>query len=105
MKAYHQSTGIVQGAQMLGVIQQYFPNAMVNVDGDEFARQALSSHNMPETVIREQADVKKIKARQQAVLEEQARVENMKSQAEALSKMPQNGTLPQQMAMGQVGGL
>lgn len=105
MKAYHQSTGIVQGAQMLGVIQQYFPNAMVNVDEDEFARQALSSHNMPETVIREQADVKKIKARQQAVLEEQARVENMKSQAEALSKMPQNGTLPQQMAMGQVGGL
>jgi hypothetical protein len=105
MKAYHQSTGIVQGAQMLGVIQQYFPNALVNVDEDEFARQALSSHNMPETVIREQADVKKIKARQQAVLEEQARAENMKNQVEALSKLPQNGTLPQQMAMGQVGGL
>jgi len=100
MKAYHQTTGITQGMQALAAVMQLNPDAQVNVNFDELIRQAMSANGMPQTVIREMAEVKKIKENQQRLLEAQAEAERMK----ALGTMPRpQGTSAQEMMQGVVG--
>ena len=104
MKAYHQTTGITQGMQALAAVMQLNPDSQVNVDFDELIRQAMSANGMPQTIIREKAEVKKIKAQQQAILEQQARTQQMQVQADAVNKLSKaNGTYAQQLMQGVVG--
>lgn len=104
MKAYHQTVGITQGMQALAAVMQLNPDSQVNVNFDELMRQAMSSNGMPQTIIREWAEVKKIKEKQQAILEQQAQAQQMQMQADAVGKLSNaNGTTAQQMMQGVVG--
>ena len=104
MKAYHQTTGITQGMQALAAVMQLNPDSQVNVDFDELIRQAMSANGMPQPIIREVSDVKKIKQQQQAILEQQAQVQQMQAQADTVNKLSgTNGTSAQQMMQGVVG--
>lgn len=104
MKAYHQTTGITQGMQALAAVMQLNPDSQVNVDFDELIRQAMSANGMPESIIREVADVKKIKKAQQELLEQQAEAQQLQMRADAASKLSNaQGTTAQQMMQGVVG--
>ncbi len=104
MKAYHQTTGITQGMQAVAAVGQLFPDSMVQVEGDELMRQAMSANGMPQTIIREKAQVKKIKDQQEKILEQQRANEQKLADAEYASKMQgAQGSTPQQMMQGQVG--
>jgi hypothetical protein len=104
MKAYHQTTGITQGMQALAAVMQLNPDSQVNVDFDELMRQAMSANGMPESIIREVADVKKIKKAQQELLEQQAEAQQLQMRADAASKLSNaQGTTAQQMMQGVVG--
>lgn len=104
MKAYHQTTGITQGMQALAAVMQLNPDSQVNVDFDELIRQAMSANGMPQPIIREVSDVKKIKQQQQAILEQQAQVQQMQAEADTVNKLSgANGTSAQQMMQGVVG--
>lgn len=104
MKAYHQTVGITQGMQALAAVMQLNPDSQVNVNFDELMRQAMSSNGMPQTIIREWAEVKKIKEKQQAILEQQAQARQMQMQADAVGKLSRaEGTTAQQMMQGVVG--
>jgi hypothetical protein len=104
MKAYHQTTGITQGMQAMAAVMQLNPDSQVNVDFDELMRQAISGNGMPQKIIREKAEVKKIKQKQQEMLQQQATLQQQQMQADAINKMGSTqGTTPQQIAQGQVG--
>ncbi len=104
MKAYHQTTGITQGMQAMAAVMQLNPDSQVNVDFDELMRQAISGNGMPQKIIREKAEVKKIKQKQQEMLQQQAALQQQQMQADAINKMGSaQGTTPQQIAQGQVG--
>ena len=104
MKAYHQTTGITQGMQAMSAVMQLFSDSQVNVDGDELMRQAISGNGMPQKIIREKAEVKKIKQKQEEMLKQQAALQQQQMQADAINKMGSaQGTTPQQIAQGQVG--
>lgn len=104
MKAYHQTTGITQGMQALAAVMQLNPDSQVNVDFDELIRQAMSANGMPESIIREVADVKKIREKQMQMLQQQAEMEQMQVQADMASKLSKaEGSSAQQMMQGVVG--
>lgn len=104
MKAYHQTTGITQGMQALAAVMQLNPDSQVNVDFDELIRQAMSANGMPQTIIREWAEVKKIKRQQQEMLQQQAQAQQMQMKADAIGKLSKaEGTGAQQMMQGMVG--
>ncbi|WP_422477211.1 portal protein [Pleomorphochaeta sp. DL1XJH-081] len=104
MKAYHQTVGITQGMQALAAVMQLNPDSQVNVNFDELIRQAMSANGMPQPIIREKAEVKKIKEQQQKILEQQAQAQQMQAQADAMGKLSHtNGTGAQQMMQGVVG--
>ncbi|MBN2858825.1 MAG: hypothetical protein JXK93_01015, partial [Sphaerochaetaceae bacterium] len=104
MKAYHQTTGITQGMQFMAAAMQLFPDSQVNVESDQLMRQGLTANGMPQTIIRELAQVKKIKAEQEQMLEQQRQNETLQAQADAVNKMSSaEGSTAQQMMQGQVG--
>lgn len=103
MRAYHQTTGITQGMQALAAVMQLNPDAQVNVDFDQLIRQAMSANGMPQTIIREQAEVKKIKERQQEMLEQQKQMEQAQMRADAIGKMGRSGTPAQELMQGVYG--
>jgi len=104
MKTYHQTTGITQGMEAIEKVMLMFPDSQVQIEGDELMRQAASANGMPQTIIREKAQVKKIKEEQKAILEQQRANEQKLADAEYASKMQgAQGSTPQQIAQGQVG--
>ena len=81
-KKYHQMGGTIKALNAVGPIIQMFPNAGDYIDGDELMKSTAEGMGMPQNVIREEADVKKI------------REQRIKTQQEAASQQ-------QQMAMAQ----
>ena len=80
MKAYHQATGLQQGMSAIAAVMQIFPDEVAQFDGGEIARQFATAQGLPQSCIREQSDVKKIKE-QQAQAQAQAQ-----QQAQALQE-------------------
>lgn len=105
MKAYHQTTGLMQGLQAAASTMNVFPDSLANIDGDLFMRAFATAMGMPQSVIREKAEVDKIKKEQAS----QARAQAQQQQAVAQSQVLKNldgvrGTAAQQMAQGLYGG-
>lgn len=98
MKQYHQTTGFMQGLQWISAVGQLFPESMVNIDGDELMRGGSTAQGLPQTTIREKADVDRIK-RQQA--QNQARAQQQQD-ALVQSQVAKNmGVDAQAMAQAQ----
>ena len=76
-KKYHQMGGTVQALSAVGPIIQMFPNAGDFLDGDELMKSTMEGMGMPQNIIREDDDVKKI------------REERMRAQQEAAAQQQQ----------------
>lgn len=64
MKQYHQATGLQQGLASIASVAQLFPDELAQFDGGEIARQFATAQGLPQSCIREKADVEKIKQAQ-----------------------------------------
>lgn len=70
-KKYHTMGGITQAINIAAPILQMFPNSGDYLDADQLMKSALEGQGMPQNVIREEDDVKKIRE-QRALAEQQA---------------------------------
>lgn len=111
-KKYHTAGGITNALQLAGGIMQLFPNSGDFVDADELMKRALEGQGMPQAVIREDDDVKKLredrlKAQQAAEQEakEQAMLQSVMQNANKLGEMPQQGSVMQQLNEQLKGGM
>ena len=87
MKAYHKTNGLEQGLAAISAALQIFPNSIVNFDGDEYLRQLATAKGVPQSIIREIPEVKKIQAEQARMQQEAAQQQQMLAQSEMLKNM------------------
>ena len=90
MKAYHQATGLEQGLAAIAAGVQIFPNAIVNFDEDEILRQYATAKGIPQSCVREVADVKKIKEQQAQIQAEQEQQAQALQQSQVLKNLGYN---------------
>ena len=101
---YHQMGGTLQALNAIGPILQMFPNAGDYIDGDELMKSTMDGMKMPQNVIREEDDVKKIregriKAEQQAAAKQQqiAMAQSLMQNANKLGQAAQEGSMMDQI--------
>ena len=111
-KKYHQMGGTVQALNAVGPIVQMFPNAGDFLDGDELMKSTMEGMGMPQNVIREDDDVKKIreeriKAQQEAAAQQQqmAMAQTLMQNANKMGEAPQKGSMMEQLNEQLAGGM
>lgn len=111
-KKHHQMGGTIQALNAIGPIMQMFPNAGDFVDGDELMRSTMEGMGVPQNIIREDDDVKKlreerIKAEQQAAAQQQqlAMAQAVMQNANKMGQTPQEGSMMQQINEQLAGGM
>lgn len=111
-KKHHQMGGTVQALSAIGPIMQMFPNAGDYIDGDELMRSTMEGMGMPQNIIREDSDVKKIRemrveAEQQAAAQaqQQAMTQALMQNANKMGEAPQEGSMMQQINDQLAGGM
>ena len=87
---------------IVGPILNLFPNAGDFIDGDELMKSAMEGQGMPQNIIREDDDVKKIRedraktqAEQQAQQQRLAMTQSLMQNANKMNEAPQEGSLLQ----------
>lgn len=111
-KKYHQMGGTVQALSAIGPIMQMFPNAGDFLDGDELMKSTMEGMGMPQNIIREDDDVKKIreeriKAQQQAAVQQQqmAMAQSLMQNANKMGEAPQEGSMMEEINKQLAGGM
>ena len=111
-KKYHQMGGTVQALSAVGPIIQMFPNAGDFLDGDELMKSTMEGMGMPQNIIREDDDVKKIreeriKAEQQAAAQQQqmAMAQTLMQNADKLGQAAQQGSPMAELNQRLAGGM
>ena len=111
-KRYHSMGGIVSALQYIAPVAQLAPESMDIIDTDELMKRMLNGQQMPQAVIREDEDIKKIRAaRAQQQAAAQARAQqmemtgNLMSNAGQLSKAPEDGSLMNMLNRQLAGGM
>ena len=111
-KKYHQMGGTVQALSAVGPIIQMFPNAGDFLDGDELMKSTMEGMGMPQNIIREDDDVKKIreervKAEQQAAAQQQqmAMAQTLMQNADKLGQTAQQGSPMDEINQRLAGGM
>ena len=111
-KKYHQMGGTVQALNAIGPIMQMFPNAGDFLDGDELMKSTMEGMGMPQNIIREDDDVKKIREERVKAQQEAAAAQQQQMMAQALmqnaNKMgetPQEGSMMSEINKKLAGGM
>lgn len=111
-KKYHQMGGTVQALNAVGPIIQMFPNAGDFLDGDELMKSTMEGMGMPQNIIREDDDVKKIreeriKAQQEAAAQQQqmAMAQSLMQNANKMGEAPQEGSMMEEINKKLAGGM
>lgn len=111
-KKYHQMGGTVQALSAIGPIMQMFPNAGDFLDGDELMKSTMEGMGMPQNIIREDDDVKKIrenriKAEQQAAAQQQqmAMAQTLMQNANKLGEASEEGSMMNEINKKLAGGM
>ena len=111
-KKYHQMGGTVQALTAVGPIIQMFPNAGDFLDGDELMKSTMEGMGMPQNIIREDDDVKKIreeriKAQQEAAAQQQqmAMVQTLMQNANKMGEAAQEGSMMSEINKRLAGGM
>ena len=111
-KKYHQMGGTVQALSAVGPIIQMFPNAGDFLDGDELMKSTMEGMGMPQNIIREDEDVKKIreeriKAQQEAAAQQQqlAMAQSLMQNANKMGEAAQDGSMMDQLNKQLAGGM
>jgi hypothetical protein len=104
-KRYHESQGVTQGLAFLGPIAQLNQESLDNIDWDKLMRTGMENVGMPQSVIREVVEVKKIRDLRVKALQaqqEQARSDaaekTVASNADQLNKPVAKGSMLEGMA-------
>lgn len=97
---YHAAGGITQALQLIGPIMQLNPETADNIDFDKLMIRSMEGQGMPQAVIREEEDVKKIRAERAAAQAEmikqqqqQEMMQNIMSNAGQLGKKAETGSV------------
>ena len=111
-KKYHQMGGTVQALNAVGPIMQMFPNAGDFLDGDELMKSTMEGMGMPQNIIREDDDVKKIReervrAQQEAAAQQQqmAMAQTLMQNANKMGEAPQEGSMMNEINKKLAGGM
>lgn len=111
-KKYHQMGGTVQALNAIGPIMQMFPNAGDFLDGDELMKSTMEGMGMPQNIIREDDDVKKIreeriKAQQEAAAQQQqmAMAQTLMQNANKMGEAAQDGSMLSEINKKLAGGM
>lgn len=111
-KKYHQMGGTMQALSAVGPIIQMFPNAGDFIDGDELMKSTAEGMGMPQNIIREDDDVKKIreeriKAQQEAAAQQQqmAMAQSLMQNANKMGEAAQEGSMMDQINKQLAGGM
>jgi len=111
-KKYHQMGGTVQALNAIGPIMQMFPNAGDFLDGDELMKSTMEGMGMPQNIIREDDDVKKIreeriKAQQEAAAQQQqmAMAQTLMQNANKMGEAAQEGSMMEEINKKLAGGM
>lgn len=111
-KKYHQMGGTVQALNAVGPIMQMFPNAGDFLDGDELMKSTMEGMGMPQNIIREDDDVKKIrenriKAQQEAAAQQQqmAMAQTIMQNANKMGEAAQEGSMMSEINKKLAGGM
>lgn len=111
-KKYHTMGGIAQATQLAANIMQIFPNTGDYIDADQLMKNALEGQGMPQSVVREDEDVKKLRearvqAEQQAAAQQQqmAMAQALMQNANKMGTAPQEGSLMSELNSQLAGGL
>ena len=111
-KKYHQMGGTVQALSAVGPIMQMFPNAGDYINGDQLMKSTMEGMGMPQNVIREEDDVKKLrevraKAEQQAAAQQQqmAMAQALMQNADKLGQAAQEGSPMEELNRRLTGGM
>lgn len=109
---YHQMGGTLQALNAVGPIMQMFPNAGDFIDGDQLMKSTMEGMKMPQNVIREDDDVKKIreeriKAQQEAAAQQQqmAMAQTLMQNANKMGEAAQQGSMMDQINKQLSGGM
>ena len=78
-RKFHTMGGTMQALQAAGPIMQMFPNAGDYIDGDELMKTAMEGQGLPQNIIREEDDVRKLRE-QRAQAQAQAQAQQMQMQ-------------------------
>ena len=111
-KKYHQMGGTVQALNAVGPIMQMFPNAGDFLDGDELMKSTMEGMGMPQNIIREDDDVRKIreeriKAQQEAAAQQQqmAMAQALMQNANKMGEAAQEGSMMSEINKKLAGGM
>jgi hypothetical protein len=111
-KKYHQMGGTVQALSAVGPIMEMFPNAGDYLDGDELMKSTMEGMGMPQNIIREDDDVKKIrenriKAQQEAAAQQQqmAMAQTLMQNANKMGEAAQEDSMMDQINKQLAGGM
>lgn len=109
---FHAMGGITQALNLISPIMQLFPNSADYIEGDKLMLQAMEGQGMPQAVIREEEDVKKIRearaqaeAQAKAQAEQQAMTQQIMQNANKLGENPQKGSVMDALNSQLRGGL
>lgn len=111
-KKYHQMGGTVQALSAIGPIMQMFPNAGDFIDGDRLMKDTMEGMGMPQAIIREDDDVRKvreerIKAQQEAAAQQQqmAMAQTLMQNANKMGQAVQEGSPMDEINKRLAGGM
>lgn len=111
-KKYHQMGGTVQALSAVGPIIQMFPNAGDYLDGDQLMKSTMEGMGMPQNIIREDDDVKKlreerIRAQQEAAAQQQQMqmAQTLMQNADKLGQTAQQGSPMDELNQRLAGGM
>ena len=93
MKTYLQTQGIQSGLQFVSQVAQLSGSTdlLFNVDMDEALRQGATSQGLPQSILREKADVEKLKVQQEKIRQEQMQTQQVESVSRSLANMGNAG--------------
>lgn len=104
--------GTVQALSAVGPIIQMFPNAGDFLDGDELMKSTMEGMGMPQNIIREDDDVKKIReerirAQQEAAAQQQqmAMAQTLMQNADKMGKAAEQGSPMDELNQKLAGGM
>lgn len=103
-KKYYSTGTIQQGIQAAAGVMQLFPESADWIDQDELMKKTMENTGMPQSVIREDRDVEKIRkeraqAQQQAMQQQIAlqQQQNLMQNADKLGKAPEDNSFMQEL--------
>ena len=111
-KKYYSASSVMSAVQQAVPLIQVFPNAGDYIDADELMKKTLENSGMPQSVIREDDDVRQIRAeRAAAQAREVQQAREMQAQqmllqnADKLGKVPESGSPLAQLDAQMAGGM